>query len=47
MRLRVKPEINAVCTIMIAVAALGTGAASLMAKVGAARRARAALAAQV
>jgi len=46
-RLGVKPEINAVCTIMIAVVALGTVAASLMAKAGAARRARAALAAQV
>ncbi len=46
-RLGVKPEINAVCTIMIAVVALGTIAASLMTKLGAARRAREALAAQV
>jgi putrescine transport system permease protein len=35
-RLGVKPEINAVCTIMIAVVALGTIAASLMMKRGAA-----------
>jgi putrescine transport system permease protein len=41
-RLGVKPEINAVCTIMVAVVALGTIAASLMTKAGAARRARAA-----
>jgi putrescine transport system permease protein len=41
-RLGVKPEINAVCTIMIAVVALGTITASLMTKAGAARRARAA-----
>jgi putrescine transport system permease protein len=46
-RLGVKPEINAVCTIMIAVVALGTIAASLMAKRGAVRRERAALGAQV
>ena len=37
-RLGVKPEINAVCTIMIAVVALGTIAASLIAKRGAMRR---------
>ena len=37
-RLGVKPEINAVCTIMIAVVALGTVTASLIAKRGAARR---------
>ena len=46
-RLGVKPEINAVCTIMIAIVALGTVAASLMAKRGALRRERAALGAQV
>lgn len=46
-RLGVKPEINAVCTIMIAVVALGTIAASVMAKRGAARREREALGAQV
>ena len=46
-RLGVKPEINAVCTIMIALVATGTVAASLMAKRGAVRRERAALAAQV
>ena len=46
-RMGVKPEINAVCTIMIAVVAVGTIAASLMAKRGAARRDRAALGAQV
>jgi putrescine transport system permease protein len=46
-RLGVKPEINAVCTIMITVVALGTIAASLIAKRGAARRERAALGAQV
>jgi putrescine transport system permease protein len=46
-RLGVKPEINAVCTIMIALVAAGTVAASLMAKRGAVRRERAALAAQV
>jgi putrescine transport system permease protein len=43
----VKPEINAICTIMISVVALGTIAASLLAKAGASRRARAAYAAQV
>ena len=46
-RLGVKPEINAVCTIMIAVVAVVTIAASLMAKGGALRRERAALGAQV
>jgi putrescine transport system permease protein len=46
-RLGVKPEINAVCTIMIAVVAAGTIAASLMARRGALRRERAALGAQV
>jgi putrescine transport system permease protein len=46
-RLGVKPEINAVCTIMIALVAVGTIAASLMAKRGAMRRERAALGAQV
>lgn len=43
-RLGVKPEINAVCTIMIAVVAVGTIGSSLIAKRGAARRQRAALA---
>ena len=46
-RLGVKPEINAVCTIMVSVVALGTIAASLAAKRSAVRRERAALAAQV
>ena len=46
-RLGVKPEINAICTIIVAVVALVTIAASLMMKRGAMRRARAALAAQV
>jgi putrescine transport system permease protein len=46
-RLGVKPEINAVCTIMIAIVAAGTIAASLITKGGAARRERAALGAQV
>lgn len=45
-RLGVKPEINAVCTIMILIVAVGTIAASLLAKHGAVRRERA-LAAQV
>ena len=40
-RLGVKPEINAVCTIMIVLVALGTIAASLLAKRGAVRRERA------
>jgi len=47
-RLGVKPEINAICTIMIAIVAIGTIAASLLAKRGAVRRERAAaLGAQV
>jgi putrescine transport system permease protein len=46
-RLGVKPEINAVCTIMIAIVAVGTIAASLMAKRGAVRREREALGVQV
>jgi putrescine transport system permease protein len=46
-RMGVKPEINAVCTIMIAIVAAGTIASSLMAKRGAVRRERAALGAQV
>jgi putrescine transport system permease protein len=46
-RLGVKPEINAVCTIMIAIVAAGTVAASLMAKRGAMRRERVALGVQV
>jgi putrescine transport system permease protein len=46
-RLGVKPEINAICTIMIAIVALGTIASSLMVKRGASRRERAALGAQV
>ncbi len=46
-RLGVKPEINAICTIMVAIVAAATVAASIMTKRGAARRERAALAAQV
>jgi len=46
-RLGVKPEINAVCTIMIAIVALGTVASSLIVKRGVIRRERAALGAQV
>lgn len=46
-RLGVTPEINAVCTIMIAAVALATVTASLLTKAGAARRARAAYAVQV
>src|SRR5262252_6056418 len=46
-RLGVKPEINAICTIMIAVVAAGTIVASLITKGGVARRERAALGAQV
>lgn len=46
-RLGVKPEINAICTIMIVVVAFGTIAASLLAKRGALRRDREALGAQV
>jgi putrescine transport system permease protein len=45
-RLGVKPEINAICTIMVVVVALVTIAASLMTKRGATRRDRAGLAAQ-
>ncbi len=45
-RLGVKPEINAVCTIMIAIVAVGTIAASLLTKRGVVRRERA-LAARV
>jgi len=45
-RLGVKPEINAICTIMVAVVATGTIFASLLAKRGAVRRERAALGAQ-
>jgi len=41
-RMGVKPEINAVCTIMIAIVAVGTVASSLMAKRGTVRRERAA-----
>ena len=40
-RLGVKPEINAICTIMIAVVAFATIATSLTAKRGAVRRERA------
>lgn len=46
-RLGVKPEINAICTIMIAVVALGTITSSLIAKRGASRRARAGLGVQM
>ena len=46
-RLGVKPEINAICTIMIAVVALGTVISSLMTKKGASQRDRAALGAPV
>jgi putrescine transport system permease protein len=46
-RLGVKPEINAVCTIMIAIVALGTVVSSLIVKSGVMRRERAALGAQV
>ena len=46
-RLGVKPEINAICTIMIAVVALATVASSLAAKRGATRRAREGLGVQV
>jgi putrescine transport system permease protein len=46
-RLGVKPEINAICTIIVAVVALVTIVASLMMKRGALRRERAALGAQV
>ena len=46
-RLGVKPEINAICSIMVAVVALVTVLSSLMVKRGALRRERAGLAAQV
>jgi putrescine transport system permease protein len=46
-RLGVKPEINAICTIMIVVVALVTVIASLMMKRGAAKRARECLGVQV
>lgn len=46
-RLGVKPEINAICSIMIAVVALATVLSSLFAKRRAVRRERGALAAQV
>ena len=46
-RLGVKPEINAICTIIVAVVALVTIVASLMMKRGAVKRERAAYAAQV
>jgi putrescine transport system permease protein len=46
-RLGVKPEINAVCTIMIALVAIGTVVASLAVKRRAVQRERDALAAQV
>jgi putrescine transport system permease protein len=46
-RLGVKPEINAICTIVIAVVAIGTVVSSLLAKRGASRRDRAPLGAQV
>ena len=39
-RLGVKPEVNAICTIMIAIVAVATIASSLLAKRGALRRAR-------
>ena len=42
MRLGVKPEINAICTIIIAVVAAGTVTASLITKQTAVRRARSA-----
>jgi putrescine transport system permease protein len=46
-RLGVKPEINAICTIIVVVVALVTIIASVMTKRGVVRRERAALAAQV
>src|SRR5579885_1597639 len=45
-RLGVKPEINAICTIVVAVVALATIVASLMMKRGTVKRERAAFAAQ-
>ena len=46
-RLGVKPEINAICTVVVVVVAVATAAASLMMKRGAVKRERAAFAAQV
>jgi len=46
-RLGVKPEINAICTIMVVVVALATVVASLLTKRGAMRREREAFAARV
>jgi putrescine transport system permease protein len=46
-RLGVKPEINAICTLMIATVAIGIVTASLIGKRSAARRERAAIGAQV
>ncbi len=46
-RLGVKPEINAVCTILIAVVAVGLVAASLMAKLSGGRRSSAPIGAQL
>lgn len=46
-RLGVKPEINAVCTIIVVIVAVGTVMSSLLAKSGAARRRHTALGAQV
>jgi len=46
-RLGVKPEINAICTIIVAVVALATIASSLIVKRGAVRRAREGLGVQV
>lgn len=46
-RLGVKPEINAICTIMIVIVAIGTIAASLLAKRGASQREQAGFGAQV
>jgi putrescine transport system permease protein len=46
-RLGVKPEINAVCTILIAVVAIGLVAASLMVKLSGGRRSSAPIGAQL
>jgi putrescine transport system permease protein len=46
-RLGVKPEINAVCTILIAVVAIGLVVASLMAKISSGRRGSAPIGAQL
>jgi putrescine transport system permease protein len=46
-RLGVKPEINAICTIVVVVVAAATAAASLLTKRGAVKRERAAFAAHV